>query len=137
MCHFVFRSQHLCSLTDPDQWISVENFRVLDFLISGSPDGKNVCSMVDLALLPSNASEAGYIKVALNVFKFCYDRIIFPIRTPKCFQLLSWNIGYTPPFPSVHLGPMLSKVGPETGSAHASGVIGVLVELLLMLFSVP
>lgn len=47
----------------PEQWIGAETFRVLEFLISGSPDGTNLYSLVDLALLPSNASDTGYSKV--------------------------------------------------------------------------
>lgn len=61
------------SASHPEQWISVETFRVLEFLISGSPDGTNLYSLVDLALLSSNASDTGFSKVVREKEVGCFS----------------------------------------------------------------
>ncbi|KAL5477734.1 hypothetical protein EMCRGX_G024572 [Ephydatia muelleri] len=95
--HLSFFKTHLREilqlLSDSEQWISVETFRVLEFLISGSPDGTNLYSLVDLALLSSNASDTGFSK----------DTQMFPIT-----QLEHWlhaNLSISP------FGPHAIKSG--------------------------
>lgn len=64
--HLSFFKSHLNEilqlLSDSNKSISIEEFRVLEFLVSASPDGTSLYPLVDLALLPSNASENGYLK---------------------------------------------------------------------------
>eukprot|EP00731_Ephydatia_muelleri_P023152 Em0015g735a len=101
--HLSFFKTHLREilqlLSDSEQWISVETFRVLEFLISGSPDGTNLYSLVDLALLSSNASDTGFSKVVREK----EDTQMFPIT-----QLEHWlhaNLSISP------FGPHAIKSG--------------------------
>ena len=76
------------SASHPEQWISVETFRVLEFLISGSPDGTNLYSLVDLALLSSNASDTGFSKVVREKEVGCFS-LAFVVE-----RILIATVGY-------------------------------------------